>query len=92
MIHKMIACSEECLRFACCDFCRYVIQDFFFSEDKDGNMQIVNGGPNGCSLHKDKKHQRIAKNCGYCKDFHCVNATEDNKDNWVVKEFADEEN
>ena len=62
----------------------------FFSEDKDGNIQIVNGGPNGCSLHKDKKHQRIAKNCGYCQDFHCVNATEDNKDSWVVKEFADD--
>lgn len=90
MIHKMIACSEECLRFACCDFCRYVIQDYFFNEDKDGNIQIVNGGPNGCSLHKDKKHQRIAKNCGYCQDFHCVNATEDNKDSWVVKEFADD--
>ena len=33
MIHKMIACSEECLRLACCDFCRYVIQDYFFNED-----------------------------------------------------------
>ena len=52
----------------------------------------MNGGPNGCSLHKDKEHQRIAKNCGHCQDFHCVNATEDNKDNWVVKEFVDEEN
>ena len=91
MIHKMIACSEECLRLACCDFCRYVIQDYFFNEDKDGNMQIVNGGPNGCSLHKDKEHQRIAKNCGHCQDFHCVNATENNKDSWIVKEFADEE-
>ena len=64
---------------------------YFFNEDKDGNMQIVNGGPNGCSLHKDKEHQMIAKNCGHCQDFHCVNATEDNKDSWVVKEFADEE-
>ena len=54
-------------------------------------MQIVNGGPNGCSLHKDKEHQSIAKNCGHCQDFHCVNATEDNKDNWIVKESADEE-
>lgn len=54
-------------------------------------MQIVNGGPNGCSLHKDKEHQSIAKNCGHCQDFHCVNATEDNKDSWVVKEYTDEE-
>ena len=38
MIHKMIACSEECLRLACCDFCKYVIQDYFFNEDKDGNI------------------------------------------------------
>ena len=41
MIHKMIACSEECLRLACCDFCRYVIQDYFFNEDKDGNMKVT---------------------------------------------------
>lgn len=91
MIHKMIACSEECLRLACCNFCKYVIQGYFFEKDKNGNTQIINGGPNGCSLHKDKEHQRIAKDCGYCQDFHCKNATEDNKDSWVVKEFTDEE-
>ena len=34
MKHKMIGCSEECLRFARCDFCIYAHHEFFF--DKDG--------------------------------------------------------
>ena len=49
MKHKMIGCSEECLRLACCDFCMYVHHEFFF--DKDGD--IVRGGPVGCGLHDD---------------------------------------
>lgn len=91
MIHKMIACSEECLRLACCSVCKYVIQDYFFEKDKDGNMQIVNGGPYGCSLHKDSDHQMIAESYGYCPDFHCRNATEENEYKWVVKETTDDD-
>lgn len=36
MKHKMIGCSEECLEFACCDFCMYAHHEFFF--DKDGDI------------------------------------------------------
>ena len=39
--HYMIGCSEECLRFACCDFCLYANRDFFFAEDKEDNVRIV---------------------------------------------------
>ena len=49
MKHKMIGCSEECLRLACCDFCIYVHHKFFF--DKDGD--IVRGGPVGCGCCPD---------------------------------------
>ena len=83
MKHKMIGCSEECLRLACCDFCMYVHHEFFF--DKDGD--IVRGGPVGCGLHNDERHQDIAESCGHCPDFHCFRADEDNM---VVKEIDDD--
>ena len=88
MKHKMIGCSEECLKFACCDFCKYVIHDYFFAEDKNKNTRIVNGGPMGCALYKDIDHKIIAESCGYCPDFHCSSA---NEDNMVVKEIDDDE-
>lgn len=53
-------------------------------------MQIINGGPYGCSLHKDSDHQMIAESYGYCPDFHCRNATEENEYKWVVKETTDD--
>ena len=84
MKHKMIVCSEECLRLACCDFCIYVHHEFFF--DKDGD--IVRGGPVGCGLHDDERHQDIAESCGHCPDFHCFRA---NEDNMIVKEIDDDE-
>ena len=84
MKHKMIGCSEECLRLACCDFCMYVHHEFFF--DKDGD--IVRGGPVGCGLHDDERHQDIAESCGHCPDFHCFRADEDNM---VVKVIDDDE-
>ena len=84
MKHKMIGCSEECLRLACCDFCIYVHHEFFF--DKDGD--IVRGGQVGCGLHDDERHQDIAESCGHCPDFHCFRADEDNM---VVKEIDDDE-
>lgn len=83
MKHKMIGCSEECLRLACCDFCLYVYHKFFFN-----NGNIVCSGPIGCGLHNDERHQEIAKICGYCPDFHCFRADEDNM---VVKEIDDDE-
>ena len=87
MIHKMIGCSEECLRLACCDFCIYVKHKYFFKKNKDGELHKINSGPIGCNLHQDKEHQEIAKGCGYCSDFHCAMATEQNQ---VIKEIQDE--
>lgn len=91
MIHKMIACSEECLRLACCDFCVFAMHEYFFEKDKNGKLNRIDGGPIGCRIHLDNEHQEIAENFGYCQDFHCINATEENKDSWVVKEISDEE-
>lgn len=84
MKHKMIGCSEECLRLACCDFCAYAHHGFFFAD----NGSIVSSGPIGCGLHRDQEHQEIAQSCSYCSDFCCFNA---NKDNRVVKEIDDDE-
>lgn len=75
--HEMIGCSEECLDFACCDFCKYVIHDFWFEQGKDDKWHIMNGGPVGCALHKDRLHQDIAIGCAFCEDFHCFNASDD---------------
>ena len=88
MKHKMIGCSEKCLELACCVFCKYVIRDYFFTKDKDENIRIINGAPIGCALYKDLDHEIIAENCGYCPDFHCFRA---NEDNMVVKEINDDE-
>lgn len=55
---------------------------FFFND----NGEIIDGGPAGCGLHKDKEHQDIAILCGCCPDFHCFRADEDNM---VVKEIDD---
>lgn len=40
----------------------------------------------GCGLHDDQEHQDIAEGCGYCPDFHCFRA---NEDNMVVKEVEE---
>lgn len=84
MKHKMIGCSEECLRLACCDFCIYVIYDPIY--DEVGS--IAGAEPSGCRLHNDQEHQDIAESCGYCHDFHCFRADEDNM---VVKEIDDDD-
>ena len=82
MKHRMIGCSEECLRLACCDFCIYVARESVYDEAG----LIVDTEPSGCRLHKDKEHQDIAENCGHCSDFHCFRADEDNM---VVKEVEE---
>lgn len=87
MKHKMIGCSDECLEFACCDFCIYAHHEFFFVEDGYGDVtNIVRGGPIGCGLHDDQEHQDIADGCGCCPDFHCFRAYDDNM---VIKEMED---
>ena len=61
----MKLCSPDCI--PCCDFCIYSIRDIV--EFSDG--YTIDCGPKGCNLHKDEKHQEIAKWDGYCKDYHC---------------------
>ena len=84
MKHKMIGCSEECLRLACCDFCIYVEKE----PVADNIRNIVDWIPCGCNLHHDERHQDIAESCGYCPDFHCFRVDEDNM---VMKEIDDDE-
>lgn len=84
MKHKMIGCSEECLRLACCDYCKYAQHDII-ADYADGGVYW--GAPIGCMLHLDMCHQDIAKGYGYCSDFHCFIADEDNM---VVKEIEED--
>lgn len=83
MKHKMIGCSEECLKSACCDFCIYVAREPVYDEVG----LIVDTEPSGCRLHSDQEHQDIVERCGYCPDFHCFRADENNM---VVKVIYDE--
>ena len=66
----MKKCCSDCT--PCCDFCRHAIHDEW--TNKDGTK--MTGGPIGCSLWDDTKHQRIAEMCLYCEDFHCKNIKE----------------
>lgn len=88
MKHKMIGCSDECLRSPCCDFCSYSYHEIHSIEGVDGKQIIAHGGPIRCGLHDDERHQEIADGCGCCPDFHCFRADEDNM---VVKEIDDDE-
>ena len=49
----MKLCDKDCI--PCCDFCIHVRH---FKYDCGG--RIINGGPDGCTLHLDKEHQDIA--------------------------------
>lgn len=61
----MILCSIGCT--PCCDYCKYAIHE----EWDDNSLGHIVGGPIGCDLHKDQKHQDIAEGDGCCNDFHC---------------------
>lgn len=63
----MKKCSKECT--PCCDYCKYVVHEVIELGDK----KIV-GGPIFCKLHLDKEHTQLARACGSCKDFRCMNA------------------
>lgn len=67
---------------ACCDFCIYVAREPVYCSVRI----IVDSVPSGCRLYEDAEHQDIAESCGYCPDFHCFRA---NEDNMVVKEIDD---
>ena len=72
----MITCSEECAKYPCCDFCIYAIQSTMIVLGQE-----MTAGPIGCKLHSDAEHQNIAKSCGYCDDFHCMNVKGDKNEN-----------
>lgn len=78
----MILCNKDCI--PCCDFC---IHATHFMINIDGRQ--VKGGPDGCKLHPDKEHQDTAIGCGYCDDYHCFNAKEDDIVN-MVREVLDD--
>lgn len=65
----MVKCGKNC--YPCCDFCIYAVHEIL--EDEDGAWY---GEPFSCDLHKDAYHDMSCESCGYCDDFHCVNAKE----------------
>lgn len=66
----MKTCGSTCI--ITCDFCIHVKH-----EKIEWNGKIIDGTPIGCSLHQDKHHQEIAKDCGHCESFHCICVKED---------------
>ena len=65
----MKKCGIDCI--PCCDFCIHAIHEEY---EIDGKCYM--GGPIGCTLHNDEKHQNIAMMCGNCSDFICCNTEE----------------
>ena len=74
----MILCNKGCI--PCCDFCIHVIHEEL--EVTPDGSNIIQGGPIACKLHDDETHQKYAKDCYYCQDFHCFNAKEE-LNNWI---------
>lgn len=70
----MIKCNEACI--PCCDFCIYAVHETFFDEELGGD---VYGGPIHCEKHPDEEHDMICESCGYCDDFHCFKAKNEEK-------------
>ena len=66
----MRKCSEECI--PCCDYCKHVVHEVIEVE----NGKVV-GGPIFCKLHLDTKHTQLARACGSCKDFWCMDSDKD---------------
>jgi len=66
----MKKCSTYCE--PCCDFCIYAYHEYFENAE-EGYLagKYIRGGPIGCMLHYDERHQRIAHYCGHCEDFYC---------------------
>ena len=65
----MKLCDKDCI--PCCDFCIHATHEIYEIDGK-----VIKGGPIGCILHTDEKHQNIALGCGACEDFHCFNVKE----------------
>lgn len=66
----MVLCDKDCI--PCCDFCKHV----FYKWGEIGGKTVALA-PIGCKLHEDAAHQSAAKACGYCEDFHCAHADEE---------------
>ena len=65
----MIKCSNGCT--PCCDFCIHAYHEYF-EDPVEGYLNgFIRGGPIGCIIHYDEKHQEIAKHCGHCDDEFC---------------------
>jgi hypothetical protein len=67
----MTLCNSNCK--PCCDFCIYCIHETFNEKDKNNNWHQITGSPIGCNKYNDRKHNHIARMCGFCEDFHCKN-------------------
>ena len=63
----MVKCCEECI--PCCDYCVEAKHVWI-----DINGKKVKIAPEGCNKHPEEHYQSMARSCGYCRDFHCVNA------------------
>lgn len=74
----MVLCGKDCI--PCCDFCIGAIQG-----EMEVNGKKVTSGPVGCKKHSDEEHQKIARSCGYCDDFHCFHVNEIDEDNSHAK-------
>lgn len=66
----MVKCSDNCC--LCCLYCIYAIPHMHTIHGKEVLL-----GVKGCSKHPDEHHQSMARTLGYCKDFYCLNAREE---------------
>lgn len=73
----MRKCSSDCS--PCCDFCIHAYHEWFENEAKNGDWYWERGGPIGCIIHYDERHQLIAESCGWCEDFYCFRQYERDK-------------
>ena len=66
----MKLCSNNCI--PCCDFCKYVVH---------GDIEVDGtSGPLYCGKYDDDFHNKLAEWCGYCDDFYCGCAEENEND------------
>lgn len=65
----MRKCNSFCV--PCCDFCIHAYHEYFEDADEGYLNGFIRGGPIGCIIHYDEKHQKIAQSCGFCEDFYC---------------------
>ena len=67
----MVICCKECC--PCCDFCIWA-KHYYITM----NGKTIRSGVEGCKKYIDEHHQSMARGLGYCKDFYCFKAIEEN--------------